>query len=80
MKLKKRQPWAFLDDFRGKDFSGEWPTLPEMFSISAGRFPDRLCLTSFEPDRVSLTYREALSKIRDLAAWLASQEIGRAHV
>jgi len=77
MKLKKRQPWAFLDDFRGKDFSGEWPTLPEMFSISASRFPDRLCLTSFEPERVSLTYREALSRIQDLAAWLASQGVSR---
>jgi long-chain acyl-CoA synthetase len=27
-------PWAFLNDFRGKAFSGEWPTLPEMFRIT----------------------------------------------
>ena len=77
MKLKERQPWAFLDDFRGKDFSGEWPTLPEMFSISAKRFPDRLCLTSFEPDRVSLTYREAFNRIEVLASWLAAQGVSK---
>jgi len=77
MKLKERQPWAFLDDFRGKDFSGEWPTLPEMFRISVKRFPDRLCLTSFEPGRVSLTYRNALSRIETLASWLASQGVSR---
>jgi len=77
MKLKERQPWAFLDEYRGKDFSGEWPTLPEMFSISVSRFPDRLCLTSFEPNRVSLTYREAFSQIGAIASWLASQGIKR---
>jgi len=75
MKLAERQPWAFLDAWRGKMFTGEWPTVPEMFRISAARFPDRPCFTSFEPDRVSLTYREALVKIENLAAWLASQGI-----
>lgn len=75
MKLAERQPWAFLNAWRGKMFTGEWPTVPEMFRISAARFPDRACFTSFEPDRVSLTYREALGKIENLAAWLASQGI-----
>ena len=27
-----RKPWDFLDEYRGKEFSGEWPTVPEMFS------------------------------------------------
>jgi long-chain acyl-CoA synthetase len=46
-----------------------------MFRISVERFPDRPCFTSFEPDRVSLTYREALAKIETLAAWLQGQGI-----
>ena len=41
-------PWKFLDEYRGTDFSGEWPTLPEMFSISARRFKSRSFLTDFE--------------------------------
>ena len=75
MKLAKRKPWAFLDAWRGTAFTGEWPTLPEMFRITVERFPDRPCFTSFDPDRVSLTYREALAKIETLAAWLQSQGV-----
>ncbi len=75
MKEKDRRPWDFLDDWRGTAFSGEWPTLPEMFRISVERYPDRPCFTVFEPDRVTLTYREALLKIETLASWLAAQGI-----
>jgi long-chain acyl-CoA synthetase len=75
MKLIERKPWAFLDAYRGKAFAGEWPTLPEMFRISVERYPDHSCFTSFEPDRVSLTYREALERIETVAAWLASMGV-----
>ncbi|HOC30060.1 MAG TPA: AMP-binding protein, partial [Treponemataceae bacterium] len=77
MKLDERKPWAFLDDWRGKEFSGEWPTIPEMFRISAKRYGERNCFTSFEPDRVTLTYGEALARIETLAAWLASKGVRR---
>jgi long-chain acyl-CoA synthetase len=77
MKLIERKPWAFLDEYRGKVFTGEWPTLPEMFSISVERYGDHSCFTSFEPDRVSLTYREALERIKGVAAWLASMGVKR---
>jgi long-chain acyl-CoA synthetase len=75
MKLVERKPWAFLESWRGKSFTGEWPTLPEMFRISVERYPDRPCFTSFEPDRVTLTYREALAKIETVASWLAAQGV-----
>ena len=77
MKLVERKPWAFLDTWRGKAFKGEWPTIPEMFRISVERFPARACFTAFEPDRVSLTYAEALDRIETVAAWLASQGVSR---
>lgn len=77
MKLVERKPWAFLDDWRGKEFSGEWPTLPEMFRISVKRYGERNCFTAFEPDRVTLTYAEALERIEKLASWLAEQGIKR---
>jgi len=67
---KDTLPWDFLDEFRGKKFDGEWPTLPEMLSISATRYPNRNCLTVFEPNRITLTYSEALEKIKTLAFWM----------
>ena len=68
-------PWAFLENYRGKDFKGEWPTLPEMFRITVSRYGDRNCFTVFEPDRVTLTYKEALSQVEALARWLHSKGI-----
>ena len=72
MNETSKRPWAFLDAWRGKKFTGEWPTLPEMFEITAERFPDRNCLTVFEPDRITLTYRETLAAIKKLAGWLTA--------
>lgn len=74
--MKKNQlPWAFLDDWRGKTFTGQWPTLPEMFRITAERYPDRPCFTDFVPERVTRTYTEALKNIETLANWLAASGI-----
>lgn len=64
-------PWAFLSDWKGKLFNGEWPTLPEMFRITAARFPDRPCFTDFDPEKITRTYGQALSNINNLAQWLA---------
>jgi len=69
------KPWAFLKDYRGKAFSGEWPTLPEMFRITVSRYPQRSCFTIYEPDRISLNYTEALRRVEALARWLRSKGI-----
>lgn len=66
------QPWDFLEEFRGSHFSGEWPTLPELFEISTSRFPDRACFTVYEGGRVSLTYREAHARILTLSQYFRS--------
>ncbi|QQO11019.1 AMP-dependent synthetase/ligase [Breznakiella homolactica] len=68
-------PWAFLDEFRGSAFSGQWPTLPEMFKITVTRYGERPCFTIYEPDRISLTYNEALLKIEAVARWLHSKGV-----
>jgi long-chain acyl-CoA synthetase len=70
-------PWAFLDEYRGKDFKGQWPTLPEMFRIIVSRFEKRACFTIYEPDRISLNYGEALLRIEALARWLHGKGIRR---
>jgi len=69
------KPWEFLKDYRGKTFSGEWPTLPEMFKITVSRFPQRACFTIYEPDRISLNYTEALKVIEAIARWLHNKGI-----
>jgi len=71
------KPWAFLEDYRGKNFSGQWPTLPEMFKITVLRYPERPCLTIYEPDRISLNYTEALKIIEAVARYLHSKGIRR---
>jgi len=72
--LKQTDPIAFLKDYKGKDFTGEWPTLPEMFNISVKRYADRACFTDFEGPggaRNAISYKEAKEKILTLANWLA---------
>lgn len=67
------KPWDFLEKYRGIYFKGEWPTLPEMFSISAKRFATRPCLTDFEgvdSSKNTMIYAQAEQKILQLAAWL----------
>jgi long-chain acyl-CoA synthetase len=71
------KPWEFLNDYRGKVFNGQWPTLPEMYKITVSRFPERACFTVYEPDRISLNYSEALKKVEAVARWLYSKGIRR---
>lgn len=73
--IPDRIPWAFLDAYRGNLFNGEWPTLPEMFRITADRFGDRPCFTAFEETKVSQTYAQALANIEALSQWMLSQGI-----
>ncbi len=73
--MNNTTPWAFLDEFRGKDFHGEWPTVPEMFRITTKRFGERPCFTIYDPGRISLNYNQALQKIEAISRWLYSKGI-----
>jgi long-chain acyl-CoA synthetase len=77
MKTDRDVPWKFLDDYRGVAFEGEWPTLPELLALSARRYPDRACFTVYEPQRRSLSYREALAKVEAAARELRARGVGR---
>jgi long-chain acyl-CoA synthetase len=74
-KAIERTPWKVLDAYRGKVFNGLWPTLPELFTISVSRFGERPCFTIYDPDRISLNYQEALTKIKAVARYLHSRGI-----
>ena len=61
-----------LSQYRGKYFSSQWPTIYEMFSISAARFPQRPCFTTFDPHRKTLTYAQVDELIKKAAAHMIS--------
>ena len=61
-----------LSQYRGKYFSSQWPTIYEMFSISAARFPQRACFTTFDPHRKTLTYAQVNELIKKAAAHMIS--------
>jgi len=42
---KPKEPWKALEVYKGKYFSGIWPTLPELFNITVDRFPERRCFS-----------------------------------
>lgn len=72
---KNTVPWAFLDAWRGKTFNTKWPTFPQMFSISAERFPDRPCFTDFEGpggSKNTLTYAQVLARVKQLSFWMTA--------
>ncbi|GHU34564.1 long-chain-fatty-acid--CoA ligase [Spirochaetia bacterium] len=71
----ERTPWTVLNGYKGKFFTGEWPTFPELFRIQVSRFGDRPCFTVYEPGRISLTYADALKKIEAVARYLHKQGI-----
>ncbi|TXT41776.1 MAG: Long-chain-fatty-acid--CoA ligase, partial [Spirochaetes bacterium] len=76
--MKDANPWTFLDEYRETHFKGEWPTLPQLFGITALRHPDRACFTVYSPERQSLSYREAKEKVDKVAAYLRSLSLGPA--
>lgn len=70
--------WRFLDEYRGKFFKSNWPTLPQMFRISVERWPDNICLVDFEGNgssKQSYTYTQVWRKVETLAQWMIANGI-----
>lgn len=70
-----KHSWEELDTIRGTLFTGEWPTIIEMFSISREKFPNRPCFTSFRPERVTYTYNEIQQYIERVGSYLHHQGV-----
>ena len=72
--MKQTDPFAWLEDYRGKFFNGEWPTMNELFDITVSRYPENNCFTDFDGpngSRNTLNYIQSKQKIVQLASWLA---------
>lgn len=76
-KFKKNDSSSFLDEFRGRVFNGEWPTLTQMFDITVERYPNNNCFRQFIPEDFKLTYKEARETIIGLANYLISQGVSK---
>jgi long-chain acyl-CoA synthetase len=73
--MKEHSPWDFLEDYRGKLFRGQWPTVPEMFEISCNRFGERIVFTAYDPTVLRLSYSQALEQVLRTAAYLQSRGV-----
>ena len=71
------KPWDFLDEYRGKVFQGQWPTIVEMFEISVSRYPNNKCFTAFVPKKETFTYTQAHQYVLKTANYLASKGVGK---
>ncbi|MBI9095532.1 MAG: AMP-binding protein [Sphaerochaeta sp.] len=69
------KPWDFLDEYRGKVFTGEWPTVPQMFDISVSRYPENRCFSAFVPTKESFTYTEVQAYVKGLANYMLSKGV-----
>ena len=70
---KNRIPWQYLEEFRGKDFTGEWPTFPELLSIQVKRFPDSPFFIDFDGphnSKRSFSYKDVFNHVEKLGKWL----------
>jgi len=74
---KNNNPWDFLDQYRGKTFKGEWPTIDKLFEITAHRYPERRCFTSFDGEEISLTYGDAYGIVTGISKYLSQRGIKR---
>lgn len=76
--VEKRIPWAFLDEYRGKEIQGEWPTFPELLTIQSRRFAARPYFTDFDgPNgtKRSWTYNQVYNCVIQIAEFMLSQGI-----
>lgn len=76
--LRDDVSWKFLDEYRGKFFKSNWPTLPQMFRISVERWPDNICLVDFDGNggsKQSYTYTQVWRNVETLAQWMISNGI-----
>ncbi|HOE88546.1 MAG TPA: AMP-binding protein [Sphaerochaeta sp.] len=69
------KPWDFLDEYRGKEFTGTWPTVVEMFDITVKRYPDNESFIAFTPKKEAYTYAEAYEHIQTIASYLVVEGV-----
>ena len=73
--VNMKNAWDEIDEFRGTLVNGEWPTVPELFLMSESRYSNNVAFSVFEPDRKTITYKEAKGYIFNIASYLIDKGI-----
>ena len=66
-----------IEKYKGKLFSGDYPTLSVGFYIISSLYPDNRCFCEFLPEERSYTYSEGFSYVKKAALKLKSIGIGK---
>jgi long-chain acyl-CoA synthetase len=75
MSVKQFDPLLYIEPYRGKAFTGEWPTLPEMVDITVDKFSERTAFHAFTPKERSFTYGELQQHCRRVASFLCESGV-----
>ncbi len=67
--------WDEIDEFRGTLVNGKWPTVPELFLMSESKYSDNVAFSVFEPDKKTISYKEAKEYIFNIASYLIDKGI-----
>ncbi len=63
--------WDELKELRGTVFEGDWPSIPDMFSLTLLKFPHRPAFTQmYGETKRSITFSEANESIQHIVAYL----------
>ncbi|MBG0766756.1 MAG: AMP-binding protein [Spirochaetaceae bacterium] len=65
-----KHSWDELDQYRGIQFEGQWPTIIDLLCITEQKFGKRNGFTVFKPERKTLTFSEILQEVRRVSSYL----------
>lgn len=65
-----KHSWDELDQYRGIQFEGQWPTIIDLLFITEQKFGKRNGFTVFKPERKTLTFSEILQEVRRVSSYL----------
>ncbi len=67
-------PMKYLESVKDQ-YKGDWPTLVEVFDITAKMHPQRRCFTIYDPDCITYTYKETQDMVERVSAMLLRKGI-----
>ena len=66
--------WDYLDRYRGKEFTGDWPNIAQLMHLTVMNHPENDCFQSIGKDGLLLTFRQVEDKVKQVASRL--KELG----
>lgn len=67
--------WDYYDQFRPKFVKDKFPTIPEIFHVSAEAYPDKVAFKQHTPEDISFTYKQAEDEVARIANWLVNEGV-----